>query len=68
MYCVAVFIYFPTAGCDWRDMALELSKSFTIIAADIADAGHFPLIEAPQECVEGVTAFQRHRCGIVGNL
>ena len=31
---------FPTAGCDWCDMAQELSKSFTIVAADIADAGH----------------------------
>ena len=31
---------FPTAGCDWCDMAEELSQSFTIIAADIADAGH----------------------------
>jgi pimeloyl-ACP methyl ester carboxylesterase len=31
---------FPTAGADWCDMADELSKQFTIIAADIADAGH----------------------------
>lgn len=31
---------FPTASADWCDMAKELSKNFTIVAADIADAGH----------------------------
>lgn len=31
---------FPTASCDWSEMAADLSQSFTIIAADIADAGH----------------------------
>ena len=30
---------FPTAGCDWLDMAKALSAHFTIIAPDIADAG-----------------------------
>ncbi len=31
---------FPTAGADWCDMAKELSQTFTVVAADIADAGH----------------------------
>lgn len=31
---------FPTAGCDWHDMAEALAGRFTIIAPDIADAGH----------------------------
>ncbi|WOJ94705.1 alpha/beta hydrolase [Congregibacter variabilis] len=30
---------FPTAGCDWCDMAKGLAEHFTIIAPDIADAG-----------------------------
>ena len=31
---------FPTAGCDWLDMVKELADHFTIVAPDIADAGH----------------------------
>ena len=31
---------FPTAGCDWLDMAKELTDHFTIVVPDIADAGH----------------------------
>lgn len=31
---------FPTAGCDWVDMAKGLTDHFTIVAPDIADAGH----------------------------
>ena len=31
---------FPTAGCDWLDMVNELADHFTIVAPDIADAGH----------------------------
>lgn len=29
---------FPTAGCDWSEMAAELSKSFTIIAPDVGSS------------------------------
>lgn len=30
---------FPSAGCDWVDMAKKLAEHFTIVAPDIADAG-----------------------------
>ena len=29
---------FPTAGCDWVDMAKGLTDHFTMVAPDIADA------------------------------